>query len=130
MFEKQKFSLYDKVASKVTGFPGVGTIISVSCSDYFLQIQKQKAYKEWDEKFPGWKFRPVYILFFEQSRKPFTFEEFTDFYQDQNYNQEELKFYYERVPLVNMIAYVEDDLELFEGADKVLEQLTKDKPCI
>jgi hypothetical protein len=110
MNQTTTFSLGNKVTSKKTGFPAVGTIIGV-LDGLFWATNHPSA--RWDELYPNWFMRPVYYVLYEKPQKHVTYEEFI-LGREQHAEHPILKMQYQLLPVQNPVVYCEEDLELFE----------------
>ena len=116
-----KFKVGDRVATKKTGLPAIGSITSVLDATYFINnfnVQTRLMINaKWKSIYTDWLKKPVYNVSFEKPQKYCTLEEmksglpkiFHDFY-DINALAEDL--YKTEVGDVYFAAYPEDDLEL------------------
>lgn len=112
------FKYGDTVCSKSTGFPGVGKIISLINGHTYNAMCLNGQLTTWDIKFPEWKNEFIYIVAFENKRKPLRYDEFIDSAKENSqinmYRKEIIDKIYQDIPERRVIAYPEQDLELFE----------------
>lgn len=107
----QKFQVNQRVCSKKTGFPCVGTIKYCADPTYFMLNRHPEFGTNWSNLYPDWKQKTVYVLKLDKPQPAATFEEYLN-------GQEETEIAREKycidVPPQWYIAYPEDDLENME----------------
>ena len=104
----ESFSLGSKVCSKYTGFPGYGKIVGILTSEIYIKMSPSQSYSRWNELFPTWKDKPVYIVEFDEPVKSLTWEEY--YKHSKNPTKEE----YDNIPFYKVVAYPFEDLEIMK----------------
>lgn len=116
--KEPKFQMGDSVASKITGFPGVGKVIALIPSLTYCGLRQKYEVPLWDRIFPNWREEYVYLILFEEPRKYMTFEEYNSSFTEEVKNWYKPgameHFYNDKIELVRTIIYPEQDLELFQ----------------
>lgn len=96
----------DRAASKETGFPTRGIVVAILDPFFYCTMNRRSpdGFKKWDQLFPDWKEKNVYVMKLDKPQKSCTWEEFLE------YNPKGTKFEYETIPETIYIAFVEDDI--------------------
>ena len=104
-----KFGLYQRVVSKKTGLPMVGSICGITTGYYqkWLYDCKNIYPKRWYDLYPNW---PVYVVKFDQAARTLTYEEYLTWKGEPATREE----YENQCPILQLETYPEDDLEPFE----------------
>ena len=118
----QQIYLGNEVVSKKTGFPGVGRVMAAYLArgyEFVDSLRGPQSYTRWDSLYPNWRDGLIFIVFYEKLRKSLTWEEWVDGYnalpeEHKTLSEYQLKEQYEKLPMTQVIAYVHEDLELFE----------------
>lgn len=108
----------DKVVTRKTGQPGTGVIIGVFAPEF---VKSQGHALSWDNLYPDWSEKPVYLVKFDRPQKPLSFDEYiedvTAKYQSIGQPMPPEDFlemeYLNNVPFVKTATYPADDLEIF-----------------
>lgn len=111
-----KIGLYNKVCSKKTGFPGVGTVVGVSIPRWYYSCQlalvnedkKHLLCKRWFDLYPDWLDKLLITVFYDSPRRTLTWEEYV------SVTPNPTQFEYDSFPKSQNILYPIDDLELFD----------------
>lgn len=107
------FKLYDKVTSKKTGLPAVGTIKVVCDGHYFYNWRGQSVDARWSSLYNNWSEKLCYFVEFDIPQKPCSLDEVTEELNKMGvYDTDEIKERYDSIPNVKSAIYPEDDLEL------------------
>lgn len=111
-----------KVCSKKTGFPGVGIVVAVEMAMYFCSKQALRFgqtteqaiedCKTWHRLYPYWINKVICIVFYKEQRKACTLEEIQQSCPDKT--EFEIQEMFNNLPLVSVIGYPIDDLEVVE----------------
>jgi hypothetical protein len=117
------FNLGDKVVSKRTGCPVVGTIIAIESGETYKNTFYNTHHvmmKYWFGLYPYWDTKLVYTVSFTEPQRIGTLEEFVAQSNElfaQRFIEVDLKQLYEvAAPMSKFAQYPEEDLELFEEA--------------
>lgn len=117
MTEPPQYKVGDLVCSKQTGFPGVAMVIGVMPAALY-SLGRDFSPNRWEELYPGWIYKYLYSVYYEEPRRNVTQEEFLKGYPPQElefFKEEKIQELYERrVPEIRVILYPEQDLELFQ----------------
>lgn len=115
---KPKFKFGDKVATRQTGFPGIGEVLCQTPAILYLNLAGIGTIKYWDRLYPDWKDKNIYLVHYDEPRRVVTYEEYlTSLVPDASeiYKESYLrKVYEEEVIVRHTMYYPEEDLELFE----------------
>ena len=99
------------LVTKITGFPGYGRV--VGCHIGWLHAKLNKYNTEyWDILFPNWQKKLVYYLLFEEPRKTCSKDDLRRMYV--MYNEAAIEDMFQKMPVTDVIAYCEDDLEPYD----------------
>lgn len=125
-----KYNLGDRVSGNKTGYMIPSNVVGVISSYFYLEKMNDNQHMVlWEELYPDYKDKPVYICKFDSPSKTFTFEEMVKqikepleervnppstidvfLYQLQNL-EEVLRLHYKLfTPEFSFVAYPEDDL--------------------
>jgi hypothetical protein len=103
---EQKFTIGQRVMSKKTGYPAVGTIVGIT-HPLLWHIQNGKS-QYWTSVYNDWSYKFIYTVMFDKKVPVCTREEFSF-----GYDSLCPEFYYQaQVQYSMFIAYPEDDLEV------------------
>lgn len=111
------FNFGDMVSTKITGLPGIGEIIAIMDASLYLQLNRINTSK-WDGLFEDWRKKPIYYIYFTEDRKVSSYQEYKKDFLEKfpKATEDQIQDYYDRcIPETNLISYVHDDLELWEG---------------
>ena len=119
----------DRVTSKRTGLPGIGIVCGMIYGYLYLNYIARHDIHLWDELYPNWNDKLVIYVTMDAPQKNMSFQEYCQnaqkYHNTQGTNpplEEELKILYKyTVPLVSVITFPEDDLEVIEPYIKVGE---------
>jgi hypothetical protein len=106
---KPKFQFGDEVVFK-TGMIGTGKIIGIMPGIYYFQAHG--CAKKWPKIDEKWQDKFVYYVAFPEPQKAISLEEYKE--MNENYKDEVLEEWYEKLPLASSIAVIEQDISLFE----------------
>lgn len=131
-----KFKIGDVVANIKTGFPNSGRVVGILSGEVYYNVFIKQIPTIWDEIFPEWKSNCVYYIEHSTPIKSLTFDEFCKSVQNRYKDApitytatgetfafqdlpeasqiSFLKEQYNNIPLVSLVTYPENDLELFE----------------
>lgn len=116
-----KFKIQDRVCSKKTGYPMIGSFVKVifyqeyaKTIPFYTQIVQ---YCNWKYLFPEFWNKHIYVVLSDKSQKPYTKEEMMiglpdNFKNLEDKYEEVINKIYENVQETEFLIYVEDDLEL------------------
>ena len=108
------FHIGDRVTSKHTGLPSLGTILGVVHASIYSG-RSTNEHPQWDNLYPGWEDLWVYYVNMSEPQKTCSFEEWMSTKEELSSDIDKARTIYEWVVLrADLIAYVEADLELFE----------------
>jgi len=122
------FNIGDKVVSKKTGLPAIGTVVGILTASIYCHIsrltilsnkqvvngQGESCFITWNKLYPDWTEHMVYFLKLPQPQRTYSFAEFLTVLPADLDLEIAKKIYKERVGEADLIAYPEADLELFE----------------
>lgn len=107
------FKLYDRVTSKKTGLPSVGTIKGICDGEFFLTIFGPNVDAVWSRIYPDWKTKLCYYVEFDEPQKTYSLQEARQQLNDYGiFDTEEIESRYQNAPVTKFSAYPYDDLEL------------------
>ena len=110
-----KYKVGDKISSKQTGFPGIGTIFGVMPAISYCHFARQYEFKLWSQLYPEWSLEPIYMVAFDEPRRGLRFEEYLDAIPKEHqelYKEGALEILYQQnISEVYTVAYPEQDLE-------------------
>lgn len=107
------FKIYDRVTSKKTGLPAVGTIKCVCDGHYFYGWQGHSVDARWSPLYSDWSEKLCYFVEFDAPQKPCSLDEITEELNKRGvYDIETIHDYYDKMPVTKSAIYPEDDLEL------------------
>lgn len=119
----QHIYLGSEVVSKKTGFPGVGRVIGIYLAGGYKFISERAIgpheFTRWDTLYPNWISGLVFIVYYEKARKTLTWDEWQTGYdalpeERKILSKYQLKEEYDKLPMMQVVAYPHEDLELFE----------------
>lgn len=124
MISQPKFKLGQKVCSKQTGYPAVGTVIGIN----FAMLEDVKCFgtrlarrePAWDKLYPNWTEKLIYVVLLEKPQPTATFEEWAATLEQRfgvklpKDNPVVMANYVQDIPYKMMITFPEDDLESME----------------
>lgn len=103
------FPVGSEVSSIKTGYPGIGRIVGVLLGEVYSLILKPNGCVLWDRMYPTWRESFIYVVYFEQPRRPasredilLAFPEATKEWREDMFNGQ---------PTLQLVAFPEDDLE-------------------
>lgn len=100
----------DRVVSRQTGLPGVGTVCGVVTGEF---VRASGPKPRWDILYPDWIEKYVYYIKYDEMRYIVSFDEYKDGSPD-SIPHNDLKVMYKYSHKTNIISYPQDDLEIFE----------------
>jgi hypothetical protein len=103
-----------QVTTKKTSFPNIGTVVGV-VNPIVMEVQhRQYGTKpiRWDNLYPDWRKKWIFYVLLSSPAKPVTKEEIK--LCQPEWNDYEIDEYFDKLPLLLVMAYPEDDLEIFE----------------
>lgn len=124
-----KFKIGQKITSRKTGLPAIGTVKAITDASWYMQGAPDietvlNTNANWSNLYPDWLDKPMYTIEFLSPQRNCSFEEFKNSiiskYQYipspafQFLDDRLLMTQYNKIPLLNAVAYPEDDLESYE----------------
>jgi hypothetical protein len=124
-----KFKIGQKITSKKTGLPAIGTVKAITDAAWYMQGAPDietvlNTNQSWSNLYPDWLDKPMYTIEFLQPQRNISFQEFKNAFANkyqylpgfdlQSIDERLLLTQYNKIPLLNAVAYPEDDLESYE----------------
>lgn len=110
------FKIGDRVTSKRTGLPITGTVVGVSKAETYMYLSKTQpgSYPTWSSLYPEWIDKAICIVESDTPQRACSFIEFMNNYiPGDEIEKRRLEIQYKvTVPIVPIISYPEDDLEI------------------
>lgn len=111
-----------KVTSKKTGFPGFGIVVRIELADFYISMATQgsmdlSCFHTWNKLYPNWTQKPLFMVYFDEERKPLTMEEFKNSRVVSQWHdtfEYELQEQYNNIPNTKILMFPMDDLEVME----------------
>lgn len=109
----EEMNIGDKVVSRQTGLPGVGTICGVVAAKLLVLVQGSVPRERWDLLYPDWNNKYICYVEYDEEQYIQSYNEFIMSAPD-NMPNDDLRILYKYSPQAHIISYPIDDLELFE----------------
>lgn len=107
----------DKVTSKQTGLPGVGTVCAIESGKFHSTINRHPT-ERWDWTYPDWRDKNVITVHYDELRYVQSYDEFSNFTPFKSAPDQERKILYKYSQKAYFIRYPIDDLEIFERTEQ------------
>jgi len=99
-------------------FPDAGQIVALLDVSFFENVmcQNPPMTKAWDEASPGWRSKPLAMVYYSDPQPAMTLEEWVRAGVEQGYDEGQCETDYdEMVPKTQQVVFPLDDLESAEG---------------
>jgi hypothetical protein len=112
--EYPRFTIGELVTSKRLGVPGFGIILAIEWAPVYITTKKSP-FDRWTFLYPEWKKTWVYILGLEKPQRNQSFQEFMETHDGLETEQMAMFMYDAMTTKAALMAFPEDDLELFDA---------------
>lgn len=106
---RSKFKIGDKVNNLQTGNKTKGTIVGVITATFYLLRKQETDIPYWTNLYKNWSEKCVYFVALDKPTSHCTIAEFVR-HRPENVSEMEAVIQFNKVPLLDFMAYPEDDL--------------------